>query len=167
MVFLRLENKLQWGSREDAGWLVKSIAVTQRWDVGSLHERGNWSGKMANPEWILKVESTGLCWWVVNGEYKKRERNQSYSRFLDTCRKMRLPWTETGEDLGKRSIFKRMRSEFSLSMVHLRFLLAIYVCVGSKQLDITVLNFIREIGIGGTWGIIYSPKNRLDILRNV
>lgn len=80
-------------------------------------------GKMANPECILKVESTGFADGLM--ESIKKGRIKVTPGFLDTCRIMRLPWTETGEDLGKINFQEGMRSEFSLSMVHLRFLLAI------------------------------------------
>lgn len=80
-------------------------------------------GKMANPECILKVESTGFADGLM--ESIKKGRIKVTPGFLDTCRKMRLRWTETGEDLGKINFQEGMRSEFSLSMVHLRFLLAI------------------------------------------
>ena len=56
-------------------------------------------GKMANPECILKVESTGFADGLM--ESIKKGRIKVTPGFLDTCRKMRLPWTETGEDLGK------------------------------------------------------------------
>ena len=78
---------------------------------------------MADPECILKIESTGFADGLM--ESIKKGRIKVTPGFLDTCSKVRLPWTETGEDFGKINFQEGMRSEFSLHMVHLRFLLAI------------------------------------------
>lgn len=78
---------------------------------------------MADPECILKVESTGFADGLM--EFIKKGRIKVTPGFFDTYRKMRLPWIETGEYLGKINFQEVIRSEFSLYMVHLRFLLAI------------------------------------------